>query len=162
MKKADRQARIREIIAEQEVERQEDLVRVLEAAGIKVTQATVSRDIKELQLIKVPASHGGYRYSLPSQQQVDQDQRLATAIQQGLVELKQSDRIIGLTMQPGHGPLVAMLINANQYPEVFMAVGDDANVLVVCNSALAAHQFATRLARLDQKGGGPDAAGTDD
>lgn len=162
MKKADRQRRIRKLITEREIERQEDLVRLLETSGVTVTQATVSRDIKELNLIKVPAKSGGYRYSLPGHHEEDQEQQLATAMAHELVELKRSGRMLGLTMQPGHGPLVAMLINASEYPEVFMAVGDDANVLVVCESAGAAAQFAARLESLHQGRGSEDAAGTDD
>lgn len=162
MKKTDRQRRIQELIAQGEIERQEDLVRLLEDAGFKVTQATVSRDIKDLHLIKVPAKSGGYRYSMPGRHQEDRDQQLATAMEHELVELKRSGRMLGLTMQPGHGPLVAMLINASHYREVFMAIGDDANVLVVCESAAAAGTFAARLQALHEGKGKHDVAGTDD
>ena len=55
MKKSERQDKIREMIENHDVERQEDLVRLLLSAGIHVTQATISRDIKEMQLVKVPS-----------------------------------------------------------------------------------------------------------
>ena len=55
MKKADRQKKIREIITDNSIERQEDLVKRLNDLGLQVTQATISRDIKEMQLVKIPA-----------------------------------------------------------------------------------------------------------
>ena len=61
--KEKRQAEIVRIISEQDVETQEQLLAQLELRGIRVTQATVSRDIKELHLVKVPAGNGAYRYA---------------------------------------------------------------------------------------------------
>ncbi len=67
MKKQDRQRLIRQLLSSQDIERQEDFVRLLEEQNIHVTQATISRDIKEMQLVKVPAASGGYRYNMPIQ-----------------------------------------------------------------------------------------------
>ena len=69
MKKSERQRHIQEIISNQYVERQEDLVKLLAKSGIRVTQATISRDIKDMQLLKVPSVGGGYHYSLPARRQ---------------------------------------------------------------------------------------------
>ena len=66
--KEKRQAEIVRIISEQDVETQEQLLAQLELRGIRVTQATVSRDIKELHLVKVPAGNGAYRYAVVSGQ----------------------------------------------------------------------------------------------
>ena len=65
MMKAQRHIKIREIIANKDIETQEELVEELKKAGYNVTQATVSRDIKELHLVKVPTNNGRYKYSLP-------------------------------------------------------------------------------------------------
>lgn len=64
--KSRRQSAIWEIVAEHEVETQEELMELLHARGFKVTQATISRDIKELRLAKIADGRGGYRYSLPA------------------------------------------------------------------------------------------------
>ncbi len=66
MTKGQRLIKIREIITQSEVETQDELVEELRNAGYKVTQATVSRDIKELHLVKVPLNDGRYKYSLPA------------------------------------------------------------------------------------------------
>ena len=68
MNKGQRHIRIRDIITNNEIETQDDLVDFLKNTGYNVTQATVSRDIKELHLVKVPLQDGRYKYSLPADQ----------------------------------------------------------------------------------------------
>ena len=68
--KATRHARIREIIEHNVIETQEDLAMALKKQHIVVTQATVSRDIKELMLIKVPTGDGRYRYAYPTDKEL--------------------------------------------------------------------------------------------
>lgn len=148
MKKSERQRHIQEIIANQYVERQEDLVDLLAQAGIKVTQATISRDIKDMQLLKVPSVGGGYHYSLPARRQDNKEERLAGIISQELQDMQRSDRFVALTMSPGNGPVVAMLIKQMDYATVFTAIGDDSTVLVVCHSAGAAVEFEHTLQAL--------------
>ena len=65
-KKSVRHIKIREIISNEKIETQDELVKRLNEYELNVTQATVSRDIKELQLIKVPTPSGQYVYSLPN------------------------------------------------------------------------------------------------
>lgn len=148
MKKSERQRHIQEIISNQYVERQEDLVKLLAKFGIRVTQATISRDIKDMQLLKVPSVGGGYHYSLPARRQDNKEERLANVMGNELQEMKRSDRFVSLSMRPGNGPVAAMLINQMKYPTVFTAIGDDATVLIVCHSAGAAVEFERTLQAL--------------
>ncbi|WHO84864.1 arginine repressor [Limosilactobacillus oris] len=145
MKKADRQKKIREIITARSIERQEDLVGALNELGLQVTQATISRDIKEMQLIKVPAENGGYRYALPVMQHRDEPDQLGTAIHDSLVQLKRSDRLLALAVRPGNGPVVANLLRRLTGRGVFTTIGDDSNVLVVCDTADDAQTLADYL-----------------
>ncbi len=145
MKKADRQKKIREIITARSIERQEDLVGALNELGLQVTQATISRDIKEMQLIKVPAENGGYRYALPVMQHRDEPDQLGTTIHDSLVQLKRSDRLLALAVRPGNGPVVANLIRRLTDRGVFTTIGDDSNVLVVCDTADDAQTLADYL-----------------
>ena len=148
MKKAYRQKKIREIITARSIERQEDLVGALNELGLQVTQATISRDIKEMQLIKVPAENGGYRYALPVMQHRDEPDQLGTTIHDSLVQLKRSDRLLALAVRPGNGPVVANLIRRLTDRGVFTTIGDDSNVLVVCDTADDAQTLADYLNRL--------------
>lgn len=145
MKKADRQKKIREIITVRSIERQEDLVGALNELGLQVTQATISRDIKEMQLIKVPAENGGYRYALPVMQHRDEPDQLGTTIHDSLVQLKRSDRLLALAVRPGNGPVVANLLRRLTDRGVFTTIGDDSNVLVVCDTADDAQTLADYL-----------------
>lgn len=145
MKKAYRQKKIREIITARSIERQEDLVGALNELGLQVTQATISRDIKEMQLIKVPAENGGYRYALPVMQHRDEPDQLGTAIHDSLVQLKRSDRLLALAVRPGNGPVVANLLRRLTDRGVFTTIGDDSNVLVVCDTADDAQTLADYL-----------------
>lgn len=145
MKKTDRQKKIREIITEQSIERQDDLVSALNGLGLQVTQATISRDIKEMHLIKVPTENGGYRYGLPVMQHRDEPDQLSTTIHDSLVKLTQSDRFLALAVRPGNGPVVANLLRQLTERGVFTTIGDDSNVLAVCDNADAAQKLAAYL-----------------
>ena len=114
MKKAERQQKIREIITNESIERQEDLVARLREMGLTVTQATISRDIKEMQLIKIPADNGGYRYGLPAYHHQGHENQLAQTLQDSLEQLKRNDCFLALTVHPGNGPVVATLIRKIQ------------------------------------------------
>ncbi len=65
MRKQDRQRIIKKMIQDNAIYRQEDFVSLLSAKGVEVTQATISRDVKEMRLIKVPTPDGSYRYRRP-------------------------------------------------------------------------------------------------
>lgn len=148
MNKNERQQAIRDIIEEYSVSRQYDLVKHLQDAGVKVTQATISRDIKEMHLMKVPSPTGGYRYSLPLQQGEDKVVKLADTLHSGMLSIKRHREFVALTMRPGSGPVTAMLIKKMQYKEVFTALGDDSDVLVICQSDSAADNFARSMQEL--------------
>lgn len=145
MKKAERQQKIREIITNESIERQEDLVERLREVGLTITQATISRDIKEMQLIKIPADNGGYRYGLPTYHHQGHGNQLAQTLQDSLEQLKRNDCFIALTVHPGNGPVVAALIRKMDFPMVFTTIGDDGNVLVVCMSPEAAIKLEEKL-----------------
>ena len=145
MKKAERQQKIREIITNESIERQEDLVERLREMGLIVTQATISRDIKEMQLIKIPADNGGYRYGLPAYHHQGRENQLAQTLQDSLEQLKRNDCFLALTVHPGNGPVVATLIRKMDFPTVFTTIGDDGNVLVVCMSPEAAIKLEEKL-----------------
>ncbi|MBB1080160.1 ArgR family transcriptional regulator [Limosilactobacillus sp. STM2_1] len=145
MKKAERQQKIREIITNESIERQEDLVERLRKMGLTVTQATISRDIKDMQLIKVPADDGGYRYGIPSYHRQGHENQLAVTLHDSLEQLKRNNCFLALTVHPGNGPVVATLIRKMDFPTVFTTIGDDGNVLVVCVSADAAVKLEEKL-----------------
>ena len=88
--KTKRQDEILRIISSGDIETQEDLVTSLRASGYKVTQATVSRDIRELRLIKVAAKGGGFKYAKPEKHEIAVSERLARILTDSLVNVDSS------------------------------------------------------------------------
>ncbi len=93
--KPRRQIKILELIRNHAVETQDELANLLRAEGIDVTQATVSRDVKELKLVKVPAGDGGYRYSLPAEAGgADQTEKLRRYMNDAVVSIDYTKNLI--------------------------------------------------------------------
>src|SRR5690554_8002945 len=111
MNKGQRHIKIREIIANHEIETQDDLVDQLRNEGFNVTQATISRDIKELHLVKVPLPDGRYKYSLPADQRFNPLQKLQRALTDAFVSIDGVAHFLILKTLPGNGNAIAVLID---------------------------------------------------
>ncbi|KRN88674.1 arginine repressor [Ligilactobacillus ceti] len=134
MKKNDRHKLIKKLIAEKEICRQEDFVVYLEQQGVIVTQATISRDVKDLQLIKVPMENGQYRYSLPIEHKLDTEYKLKKVLHDVYVMSDYNQSFCVLKVLPGNGPLVANLIEQMNYEEVFAVMDNDEKVMIFARS----------------------------
>ena len=141
-----RHAKIKEIVEQQVIETQEELAESLRSHGIEVTQATVSRDIKELRLIKVPTGDGRYRYAYRMEQSLLFSQsRMERMFRDSVVAIDYSENIIVLKTLPGGGQAVAATIDHAKWPEVIGTVAGDDNILVVVKPAQAAPTVADRF-----------------
>ncbi|MBQ7480075.1 MAG: arginine repressor [Selenomonadaceae bacterium] len=130
--KAIRQAKIKEIIEHEVIETQEDLAEALCRHHIEVTQATVSRDIKELMLIKVPTGDGHSRYAPPAGKNVAFSKaRMARLFQDSVTGLDSSENIIVVKTLPGTANAVASVLDYAKWPEVIGTVAGDDNIIVV-------------------------------
>ncbi|WP_340673812.1 transcriptional regulator AhrC/ArgR [Brevibacillus agri] len=134
MNKGQRHIRIRDIISNQEVETQDELVERLRAAGFNVTQATVSRDIKELHLVKVPLPDGRYKYSMPAEQKFNPLQKLKRMLVDSFVSMDQADHFIVLKTLSGHANAVAELIDNLPWEEIMGTISGDNTILIICRS----------------------------
>jgi transcriptional regulator of arginine metabolism len=132
MNKGQRHIKIREIISNFEVETQDDLVHQLRESGFNVTQATVSRDIKELHLVKVPMMDGRYKYSLPSDQRFNPLQKLKRALVDSFVSIDHTDNLIVMKTLPGNANAVGALIDNLDWPELMGTICGDDTILVIC------------------------------
>jgi len=130
--KARRQMKILEIIRDVIVGTQEELAEHLRREGIDVTQATVSRDIKELNLIKVPAGDGRYRYALTDEQGATvQTDRMRRLFRDCLVSIDYSENIIVVKTLSATAPGVGEAIDGLHWKEIIGTVAGDNTVLVV-------------------------------
>ena len=151
MKKSVRQSKIEQLISQYSIATQEELMNQLKRAGTSATQATISRDINELGLIKVPNTHGGFHYHLPKQDDRPYLQRLRRTLQQSFLSQRAQRGQIMLKVQPGNGQLVANLFEQVKFPEVFGTLSDDSSVLVLLKDGVVTSQMTNTIQKLLEK-----------
>ncbi|WP_062048778.1 transcriptional regulator AhrC/ArgR [Bacillus sp. JCM 19034] len=134
MNKGQRHIKIREIITNNEVETQDELVEQLRLAGYNVTQATVSRDIKELHLVKVPMMDGRYKYSLPADQRFNPLQKLKRSLMDSFVSIDRSENLIVMKTLPGNANAIGALIDNLDWPEIMGTICGDDTILIICKT----------------------------
>ena len=141
-----RQAKIREIIEANNIETQEELANALEREGFSVTQATVSRDIKEMMLVKVPNAQGTYRYAYPKEHghMVTQD-RLERTFRDSVLTLKFGGNMAVLHTMPSTADAVAYVIDYMKWPEVLGTVAGDDTIFCVLDKPESAAVFASHF-----------------
>lgn len=123
-----------EVVKEESIQTQQELAAKLRQEGIEVTQATVSRDVKQLGLIKVPNEEGGYKYSLPPKhnKKVNTTSRMKRMFQDSVVNLDYSENLIVVNTLPGTAQGVAALIDNSDWEYVIGTIaGDDTIMLVI-------------------------------
>jgi transcriptional regulator of arginine metabolism len=145
----DRERRIREILARQAVETQEELVLALRRQGLEVTQATVSRDIKRLGLVKVPSGDGRSRYVAPERPSpVDVLRRLQHATSEYVLSADCGEDLIVIHTLTGRANAVAAAIDEVQWEDVVGTVAGDDTILVVPRQRAVRDRLLARFRRL--------------
>jgi len=147
VRKPERQAAILELIGQHDVASQEELRKLLENRGVSVTQATLSRDLRELGVVRVPGEDGA-RYALPETVAGEAIPALETLLPQLFSSLDGVGELIVLhTLASGAQP-VSEALDAAGWREVLGTVAGENTILVVCRSAQARQEVALRLAKL--------------
>lgn len=134
MNKGQRHIKIRDIIANNDIETQDELVDRLKRDGYNVTQATVSRDIKELHLVKVPLLDGRYKYSLPADQRFNPLQKLKRALLDAFVKIDSASHLIVMKTLPGNAMAIGALIDNLDWDEIMGTICGDDTILIICRS----------------------------
>lgn len=137
MKKYTRQSKILELISKKEVETQEELADGLKAMGIDVTQATISRDIKELRLVKVMAKSGKYKYATIGQSQEGITDRLNKIFENSVVSIDAAVNIIIIKTIPGAAQICASAIDYMGIDNIGGTLAGDDTVFVAIKSVEA-------------------------
>lgn len=132
--KAKRQALIREIVEAQSIQTQEELAEALREHGMMVTQATVSRDIREMHLLKVLAEDGGYRYATMEKNETGVNDRLIRMLADSVVEMNSANNLIVIRTLPGSAHVAAEAIDNLKWPEVLGTIAGDNTILVIVRS----------------------------
>ncbi|MFC3389748.1 transcriptional regulator AhrC/ArgR [Salinicoccus sesuvii] len=130
------------------VETQEDLVERLNEYNFNVTQATVSRDIKELQLIKVPTPSGSYVYSMPKDRKFHPLEKLGRYLMDSFVKLDYTDNLLVLKTLPGNAQSIGAIIDQLEWEEVVGTICGDDTCLMICRSEDAQNEIRDRIFNL--------------
>jgi len=129
--KISRHAKILEIIEDNIIETQEELAEMLKKSGINVTQATVSRDIKELRLIKVLTEDGRYKYAAMKEQDSTLNERLYKVFAETVLSIDYTGNIIVIKTFPGAANAAAEALDAFDLKEVVGTVAGDNTIFVL-------------------------------
>ena len=138
--KSERQARILELITQFEIETQDDMMNRLRDEGFAVTQATVSRDLRELQLTKSLTARGSYRYSVnPTKNHIRNNAKLSSAMVDSVTDVDYSMNNVVIKTYPGMAQAVASGIDAMNMQDILGSVaGDDTIIIITKNEESSA------------------------
>lgn len=144
-----RQRKILDLIKEHDVETQEDLVNKLRENGFDVTQATVSRDIKELNLIKIATDKNTYKYFVASEPRHNLNvNRLSKLLKDSATSIDYSDNLIVIKTLPGVANAIASCIDHIQWPEIIGTIAGDDTILLVVKPKEAVEKYLEILNKL--------------
>ena len=134
--KARRQSAILRIIRDVPIQTQEELIEYLRRQGIQATQATISRDIKELRLVKVPTGDGRYRYAQAREPDMaERLNRARRAVQEYVTGVEAAGHLVLVKTLSGTANAVAAALDALEWPEVIGTIAGDDAILVLVRPA---------------------------
>lgn len=144
--KGTRQSEILRIISEVEVETQEQLLDELSKRGIKATQATISRDIKQLHLIKELAGQGTYKYVVSNRRtSLNYAERLRTIFRECVTSYDVAQNIVVVNTMPGLASAAAAAIDGMEIPDMVGSLAGDDTAILIMRTNAAADEFCTTI-----------------
>ncbi|MBO7763279.1 MAG: arginine repressor [Clostridia bacterium] len=139
-----RQEVILELIEHYEIQKQEELIRLLEERGFQATQATVSRDIRELKLMKGTGEGGVHKYVLPARQ-YPAVPKFNSSLTESIIKIDAAENLIVVKTYPGMASAVGSCIDTFNIPEIVGCVAGDDAILVVVRNREEAFELRDRL-----------------
>ena len=143
--KSERQKLILQIISDQEIETQEELGNALRIAGCSATQATLSRDIRELQLIKAVQENGKYRYAAKERTELNVDSRMIRILRDTLISLDHAGHMIIIKTMSGSANVAAEVMDQLDWPEILGTIAGDNTILAVVRHEQDAGEVVSRI-----------------
>ena len=127
--KVNRHAKIVELINKYQIETQDELAEYLNEAGFKVTQATVSRDIRDLKLTKVPAENGRQKYAVLQSAQNGMTEKYVRILRDGFSSMDMAQNILVLKTVSGMAKAVAAALDAMNWNEIVGCIAGDDTIM---------------------------------
>ena len=150
--KNERQELILSIISEEVIETQEQLIERLRLRGVVSTQATVSRDIKQLHLIKEPAGDGRYRYAVSAHKtRLNFADRLQTILRESIIGVDYAQNLVVLKTMPGLAGAAGAAFDGMELPQMVGSIAGDDTVMMVMRDAESAAEITAEIASMQKK-----------
>ena len=143
--KTSRQSKIIEIIQKNEVETQEELSEYLVREGYSVTQATVSRDIRELKLTKISMNNGRQKYAILNDATDDMSQKYARVLRDGFVSMDMAQNILVIKTVPGMAMAVCAALDAMHLYEIVGTIAGDDTIMCAVRSVEDTKNLMSKL-----------------
>ena len=146
--KSRRHAKILDIIAEYPIETQDELLTRLKDEGYKATQATISRDIKDLRLVKTLGSDGKYRYVSASKNSTDIRSNFSSLFASSVNSIDFAQNIVVIKTLSGMAQAVCAALDSNGYKAVVGTIAGDDTIFIACRSSQLAVNLTEELKKL--------------
>jgi len=143
--KSKRHTKILEIISSREIETQEELADVLKKEGFDVTQATVSRDIKNLKLIKMQASSGKSKYFVSTGEQKNIIDRLSNILTNTVLSVENVDKMVVIKTITGSAPIAAEAVDNLESADIAGTVAGDNTIFILLRSLESAEDLVEKI-----------------
>lgn len=145
MLRTSRHAKILEIISHQEIETQEELCAELNKLNYVVTQATISRDIRDLHLFKVAGIEKKYRYAHINESEGEISQKMRNLFRDCVLSIKSAKNLVVIKTLSGNGANAGTVVDKLNHSDVIGSVAGDDTLLVVCTDDQKAEAFVERM-----------------
>jgi len=147
--KFQRQSKILELIGKEDIETQEELAARVRQAGFVATQATISRDVKELRLIKTMAGSGRYKYSVSAHDGGDGfTDRLRTVLKESITDYDRAQNIVVIKTPPGFANAACAAIDAMKIKMLVGSIAGDDTAFLLMKDNTSADDFMSEIKKL--------------
>ncbi len=146
--KVNRHAKIVELVNKYQIETQEELAELLNAEGYKVTQATVSRDIRDLRLTKVQTENGKQKYAALKTTQSELAEKYFRILKDGFVSMGMAQNILVIKTVSGMAMAVAAAIDEMNWPEVLGCIGGDDTIMCAIRTVEEAEKVMEKIRKI--------------
>lgn len=143
--KSQRQSKILELIGQRDIENQEQLLNALEEIGVRSTQATISRDIKELRIVKELSPSGAYRYTVSQNENATFFSRLNNIFHECVIKLDHAQNIVVVKTLPGLADAACSAVDNMDAPSVVGTIAGDDTAVIIMRDSEYAKEFCEEL-----------------
>ena len=145
MNKFERQGAILRLVGERQLSTQSDVVEALRDEGLEAVQATVSRDIAQLGLVKVRGEQGRLVYALPGAADLDRLSELAAALRRWVIALESTGNLVVVRTPPGCANALAQIVDVVALPEIAGCIAGDDTIFLAAREGYTAPELAEQL-----------------